>query len=156
MTVTATLYDWLKLVHVLAAMLWLGALVFSGALAVRVLRGGDEAEAGRFVATLRALGPVVMAPAPIALIGFGIWMVLDSDAWDFDQTWISVAFGLFVLAFLIGAAHQSRTALAAERSAAAGDHAAAMGHLRRWAWGTAAIGLLLVAATWDMVFKPGL
>jgi hypothetical protein len=29
-------------------------------------------------------------------------------------------------------------------------------HLRRWAYGMGVILVLLVAATWDMVFKPGL
>jgi hypothetical protein len=37
----------------------------------------------------------------------------------------------------------------------AGDHAVAAGQLRRWVWGVALILLLLVVATWDMVFKPG-
>ena len=36
------------------------------------------------------------------------------------------------------------------------DHAAALAQLRRWAWGTALIVALIVLATWDMVFKPGL
>ena len=58
--------------------------------------------------------------------------------------------------FLIGAAHQSRAAIAAERAANEGDDATALRHLRRWAYGMAAILVLLVVATWDMVFKPGL
>ena len=43
-----------------------------------------------------------------------------------------------------------------ERFAASGDHAAAIAQLRRWAWGTALLIVLIVLATWDMVFKPGL
>ena len=77
------------------------------------------------------------------LIGFGVWAVLDSDAWDFGQLWIQLSLGLFAAAFLVGAAHQSRAALAAERGAE--DPArAAVHHLRRWAWGMGAIVLLLV------------
>jgi hypothetical protein len=52
----------------------------------------------------------------------------------------------------VGAARQSRVGIAAEQ----GDHAALAGHLRRWAWGMGPIILLLMVATWDMVFKPGL
>ena len=36
----ASLYNWLVLAHVLAAMVWLGALVILAAFAVRILRSG--------------------------------------------------------------------------------------------------------------------
>ena len=153
---TATAYDWQLFAHVLAGMVWLGAIVLLEVIAIRVVTGDDDLAAGRLVGTLRAVGPLVMAPMPVILLGFGTWMVADNEAWDFGQTWVQVALALFAVAFAIGAAHQSRTALAAERAAAAGEHGEARNQLRRWTWGMGAIILLLVAATWDMIFKPGL
>ncbi len=152
----ASIYNWLVLAHVLAAMVWLGALVILAAFAVRILRSGEPEEAGRFVGSLRVIGPLALAPAPLTLLAAGLAMVGDSDAWDFRQGWVQLGIALFAAAFVVGAAHQSRTAIAAERFAASGDHAAALAQLRRWAWGTALILALIVLATWDMVFKPGL
>jgi uncharacterized membrane protein len=146
----------LVLAHVLAAMVWLGALVILAAFALRILRGAEPEEAGRFVGSLRVIGPLALAPAPLTLLAAGLAMVGDSDAWDFGQGWVQLGLGLFAAAFLVGAAHQSLTAIAAERAATRGDHAAAIAQLRRWAWGTALLIVLIVLATWDMVFKPGL
>jgi len=145
-------YDWLVFAHVLAAMVWLGGITVLGAFAVRILREDDPAAVRSFLGALRRIGPLVLAPAPVLLLGFGVWAVLDSGAWGFGQLWIDLALGLFVAAFLIGAAHQSRAALAAER---ASDPAVALRHLHRWAWGMGVIVALLVVATWAMVFKPG-
>ena len=145
------MYDWLVFLHVLAAMVWLGGITVLGAFAVRILRSGDPV--GPFLASLRRIGPLVLAPAPVALLGFGIWAALDS--WDFGDLWIQLGLGLVAAAFLVGAAHQSRAALAAERAARDGDHASAVRWLRRWAWGMGVIVALLVGATWVMVFKPG-
>ena len=89
-------------------------------------------------------------------MAFGAWLVAESAAWDFGQLWLQLGLGLYAAAFLVGAAHQSRAAIAAERAAARGDDREAARQLRRWAWGMALIVLLLVATTWDMVFKPGL
>ena len=144
-TIVATLEDWLLFAHILAAMVWIGGITVLGALAIRVLRDDDPTAAGRFLGDLRRIGPVVLAPAPVLLLAFGVWL-----------DWVQLALGLFAAAFLIGAAHQSRAAVAAERAAARGDYAEAGRQLRRWAWGMWLIVLLLVAATWDMVFKPGL
>jgi hypothetical protein len=101
------------------------------------------------------VGPAVLAPAPAIVLGFGVWMVIDSDAWDFDQVWVSLALGLLVAAFAFGAAFQSRAAIAAERASARGDADEAARQLRRWSRGSGLILLLLVVTTWDMVFKPG-
>jgi uncharacterized membrane protein len=150
----AALYDWLLFLHIIAAMLWLGGIAVVGAFAVRILRTREPGATAGFLGSLRLIGPLVLAPAPVILLAMGIWMV--AEQWEFDQTWVSLGFGLFLVAFLIGAAHQSRAAIAAERASKAGDDDAALRYLRRWAWGMAAILALLVIATWDMVFKPGL
>jgi len=154
MRMFASLYDWLLFLHILAAMFWLGGITVVGAFAVRILRTREPGATAGFLGSLRVIGPLVLAPAPVVLLGMGIWMV--AERWDFGQTWVSAGFTLFAIAFLIGAAHQSRAAILAERAARAGDDAAALGHLRRWAFGMGAILVLLVAATWDMVFQPGL
>jgi uncharacterized membrane protein len=150
----AVLYDWLLLLHILAAMFWVGGITVVGAFAVRILRTKEPGATAGFLGSLRVIGPLVLAPAPVVLLGMGIWMV--AKQWDVGDTWISIAFALFVVAFLIGAAHQSRAAIAAEKASQAGDDATALHHLRRWAYGMAVILVLLLVATWDMVFKPGL
>jgi hypothetical protein len=89
------------------------------------------------------------------VLGFGIWMVVDSSAWDFGQGWVITALGLFPAAFLIGVAFQARAAIAAQRAAEEGEHREALRQLRRWSWGMRTIVALLVVAAWDMVAKPG-
>jgi uncharacterized membrane protein len=156
MTIAAGLYEWLLLLHIVAAMAWVGGAILLGALATLVVRGREPEAVARFVRTLRLIGPRVLAPAIVAVIGLGVWMVLKSAAWDFGQSWIQLALALFAAAFVIGAAYQSRTALAAERAVGRGDHDEALRQLARWSWGYRLIVLLLLVGTWDMVFKPGL
>ncbi len=156
MTIVASLYDWLMFLHVLAAMLWLGGTAAISALATYTTRRAEPAAIERFIGSLRVIGPLVLAPATFAVVGFGIWLVLDGGAWEFGQTWIRLALGLFAGAFLVGAAFQSRAAIAAQRAAEEGNTDEAARQLRHWAWGSRIIILLLLLATWDMVFKPGL
>jgi uncharacterized membrane protein len=151
-----TLYDWLKLAHVLAAMIWLGGLVTLVVLGVRARRSDDRDSVARFVGSLRVVGPAVLAPSAALAVALGIGLVLDSGAWDFGQAWVQVALGLVAAAILVGAVFLARTALAAERFVAAADHRAATRQLGRWSWGIAVVIVLLVVATWDMVVKPGL
>jgi uncharacterized membrane protein len=155
-TMAATLYDWLLFLHLVAAMVWVGGVATLSALATYILRRGEREAIARFVGSLRVIGPLVLAPAPLALVGFGIWLVIDSDAWEFGQTWIWLGLALFAAAFVVGAAFQSRAAIGAERAAAEGDDAEAARQLGRWSWGSRLILVLLAVATWDMVFKPGL
>jgi uncharacterized membrane protein len=155
MTVAA-LYDWLLFGHIVAAMVWVGGGVVLAALAVATLRGGDAQAVARFVRSLQVIGPAVLAPATIAVLALGIWLVLDSAAWDFGQTWVVLALALIAVAIAVGAGHQARTALSAQRAIDRDDHAEARRQLVRWTWGYAIVVVLLVAIAWDMVFKPGL
>jgi uncharacterized membrane protein len=151
----ASLYDWLMFLHVLAAMVWVGGLVALTAFATNARRRGEPDAVARFVASLRVVGPFVLTPSSVLVLGVGIWMVIDSAAWDFAQTWIWLALALLAAAVLVRVVFLSRSALAAERAVKAGDHAAARHQLWRWSWGIRLILLLLVIATLDMVFKPG-
>ena len=155
-TATQTLYDWLLFLHVLAAMVWVGGGVMLAVLGARVLRDRDCGAIGRFTGSLRVLGPLVLAPATVAVLGLGIGLVLDSEAWDFGQLWVRLGLGLFAAAFLVGAVWQSRSALAAARAAAREDDTEARRQLRRWLAGYWLIVALLVVAVWDMTTKPGL
>ena len=156
MTIVASLYQWLLFLHVLAAMAWVGGAILLGVLATAVLRTRQADAVERFVRVLPVVGPRVLAPATIGVVGLGAWLVLDSAAWDFGQFWVQLALALFAGAFVIGAAHQSRAAIHAERAVERGDRDEALRQLARWSWGFRLIVLLLVVAAWDMEFKPGL
>jgi hypothetical protein len=136
-------------------MVWVGGVLALGATAAQFARSGESEAIARFVGGLRLIGPLVFAPAPLALLASGIWLVIRTDAWRFGDEWIWIALVLFGAAFAYGAAFQSRAAIRAEDAASAGNVLEAARQLRRWAWGSAVILLLLLFATWDMVFKPG-
>jgi uncharacterized membrane protein len=156
MTIATGLYDWLLFGHIVAAMAWVGGGLVLGVLSVQVVRAAEPGGIERFVGNLRVVGPRILAPSTVAVLGLGVWMVLNSAAWDFGQLWVLLALGLFAGAFVIGAAHQSRAALGAERALEHGDEDEARRQLARWSLGYWLIVLLLVVAAWDMVFKPGL
>jgi hypothetical protein len=68
------------------------------------------------------IGPLVLAPATVAVVGFGVWLVLDSSAWGFNQFWVQLALAFFAIALVIGAGYQGRAAINADRAAGRGDH----------------------------------
>lgn len=152
--VGATLYDWLMFGHVLAAMIWLGGWALLSILATQTLRQRDPGSLARFAATMRFVGPRLFAPATGLVAGLGVWLVLDSHQWHFRQLWIVLAIGLFAGVLVIGAGFQSRAAIGVERALARDDPDQARRHVTHWAWGSAAILLLLILATWDMTVKP--
>lgn len=150
----AGFYDWLMFGHVLAAMLWLGGWAILGILATQALRQGDLASLARFAATIRFIGPRLLAPTIILVAGLGVWLVLDSRQWHFSQFWIALAIGLLAAVAVVGAGFQSRAAIGAERAIAEDNLEHATRHVRQWAWGSLLILVLLTAATWDMTVKP--
>jgi uncharacterized membrane protein len=152
--VGADFYDWLMFGHVLAAMVWLGGWTVLAILAAQSLRQADLASLARFAATIRFIGPRLLAPATILVAGLGVWLLLDSHQWHFSQFWIELAIGLLVAVLVVGAGFQSRAAIGAERAIAEDNLDQATRHVRQWAWGGVLILLLLAVATWDMTVKP--
>jgi hypothetical protein len=149
------LHGWLLFVHLLVPMLWLGGPAALSASAAWAVRRSDPGAVARFVMSLRAVGPVLLAPGPVILLGSGVWMVVQDDDSNVSQGWIVAGLGLFAAAFLVGAAYNSRAAIAAQRAAARGDDAEAARQLRHWTCGALIICVLLAVTTWDIVFRPG-
>jgi uncharacterized membrane protein len=149
------LYPWLELGHVLASMIWLGGGLLLFASGVRVRTASDPAALTDFARSLGWFGPRVLAPAVVAVLVFGVAMVLDSAAWDFGQTWLLIAIGLFLVAFAVGAVYLSRLALQLERRSET-DPIAGRALLDRWLAAYGLVLLTLVLTAWDMLFKPGI
>jgi hypothetical protein len=125
---------------------------------IRARQSEDLHYIREFSRTLSYVGLRVLMPAVIAVLVFGIWMVLAFSVWQFTQLWILLALGAFALAFLIGAVYLSRIALALDKQTAGTDFdlETARNLLSRWIVGYQIVLLILLFAVWDMVFKPGL
>jgi uncharacterized membrane protein len=99
-----SLYELLLFGHITAAMLWVGAgfsLVVLGVLADRAR--DDEALKATLLQTNR-LGNVYFIPASLAVLVFGIALVLESGAWSFGQLWIVLGLIGYFLTFVTGVA----------------------------------------------------
>lgn len=53
-------------------------------------RAVAHAENMTITGSLRVIGPVVLAPATVSVLGLGIGLVLDTEAWDFVQLWVQL------------------------------------------------------------------
>lgn len=147
--------SWLQFLHVLGAMAWVGGGATLSLAGLQARRSDDAAAIAQFARTLRYIGIRLMMPAVIVVLGTGVWLVLASAEWHFSQTWVLVGLGLFGFAFLVGAVYLSGVAARLERAVAAPGGAAASALVARWLVGYALVLVTLLAALWDMVFKPG-
>ncbi len=150
-----TLHDWLLFGHILGAMLWLGGGLMLILVGRRARASTDSGAIAEFARSLSYLGPRALAPGVGAVLVFGVWMILADGAWSFDQAWVLIGIGLFVVAFLIGAVYLSRLGLALERASAV-DPARGRALFDRWQLAYSIVLALLVIAAWDMVVKPWL
>ena len=95
-------YDAYKFVHVTAAIVWLGAGVLIQILAARAQRARDDEFTGRLFGEVGALGKVFFIPASLAVVIFGILMVVDGP-WDFEPLWIVLGLAGYAATFVTGA-----------------------------------------------------
>ena len=95
-------YDWLVLLHIVAAIVWVG-----GVSPPRCTpRGRDDPPIRRdwpASPTTSRAGTRVFAPASLVVIAVGIAMVLVDPAWDFGQLWIMLSLVAVAISFITGA-----------------------------------------------------
>lgn len=145
------LYDPLLVIHILAAVTWLGGGLMLSVMGIRARSAPGSGS--DFAKLLPFVGLRLLMPAVLLVLVTGIAMVAIDSEWSFGQAWILLALGLFAIAFLVGAVYLSRIGIAMERAAA--DLSILPTLLNRWLAGYALVLVVLVAIVVDMVFKPG-
>jgi uncharacterized membrane protein len=149
--------DWvllLKLVHVLAAIVAVGATVTYAFWLRRA--GADQGRLVWTIASIRALDNRVATPLYVVLLVTGVLMVLGGP-WSFESSWIVAALVLYVatvVVAIVGYAPTFRRQLAeAERDPASDAYRAVARRGNAYGALTVAIVLVIVAL---MVVKPTL
>lgn len=149
-----TLSETYKLLHVLAAIVWVGggtlALVFTW----KALGAEREHRLG-YARDIEVLSNRVFAPASVAALLFGILMVLEIDSFDFSQAWILIGIiGLAASVVLgMGFFGPQTKRLVTEIST---NDPKAEGRLGLIAKMSVIDMTILYVVVWAMVFQPGL
>ena len=97
-------YNTLKLVHILAAIVWVGGGIFVQIYATRLIRSQDTPQLMRFAKDIERIGTTIFTPASILVLLMGIWMVWYSPAWKLTQLWVILGLVGIANTIVVGAA----------------------------------------------------
>jgi hypothetical protein len=97
-----TLYELLLFVHIMATVIWIGAGFFSLVLAIGYDRDSDESAIRRFLVDQERLALRLFVPSSLVVVLMGIALVIESDAWGFDQLWIVLGLIGYAATFATG------------------------------------------------------
>lgn len=150
-------YELLVLVHVLAAIIWVGGAIGYEIRGSRARRQGDNERVMALLREAEWTGKFVFMPASIIVLVFGIWAVIETRQWEFSNTWVSIGFTAVILSAIIGAAFLGKEAgrIVAAAEADGPTDAAVQARLNRFSWVARLDLLILLIAVWAMVAKPG-
>jgi uncharacterized membrane protein len=98
------LYDLLKSIHVLAAVIWVGGGFVLQFFASRVDRAGDQVQMANFGENAEWLGTRIFMPASIIVLLSGIWAVSEGG-WSYTDFWTLWGFFGVLASAVIGAAY---------------------------------------------------
>jgi uncharacterized membrane protein len=95
------LYGFLKFLHVLSVVLWIGGVAALWTTTIRLARAGDHASVARLLPVGMAYGQRVVGPASGIVLITGIWMAVLGKLWS--QPFIGVGMTGILLHFILGA-----------------------------------------------------
>lgn len=150
-----SLYDFLLFLHTFAVIVWLGGGIMLQILLGRARKAGPS-DLQSFNSAAEWTSQRVFMPASFAVLGFGIWLVVESP-WNFSDAWIGIGIIGYALSALNGMINLGPTArkmkeLIAERGPA---DPAVQGLGKRMSIAGRLDLLVLIAVVFDMVVKPG-
>ena len=96
-----TFYELILLIHIAAAITWIGTGFGLLVLATRADRARDDAHLGALFADMGGLANTLFIPASLTVLAAGI--VLTIDSWSFGDLWIVLALFGYAATFVTGA-----------------------------------------------------
>jgi len=93
-------YELVKYIHILCAVTWVGGAFYAQILALQVAKSSDPADLPKLGRHIEFIGTRVFLPASILLFIAGV--ILTTQRWAFQQTWISIAIVLWLFSALVG------------------------------------------------------
>jgi len=154
----AGIYDWIKLVHILAAIVWVGGGVFVQVYSSRLRRATDQTRLLAFAKDLEKVGTRLFQPAAIIVLVMGIVLVWYSPAWEITQLWVILGLVGIANSIVVGAVflgpEAGRIARIAEEKGPDDPEVVAR-TVRVFNIGTYDLAVLILVVV-DMVVKPGL
>jgi uncharacterized membrane protein len=145
---------WLAFLHILGASVWVGAWTAICAFGANAVRHPSADAFHRLYAVMRLLGPAVIGPSTLLVLGAGIALVVRSERAAMSDLWIAAGLALYVVITLLGMIGLSRASRTADAALERGDVDAATRATRGWLRIAVLITALLVLATADMVIRP--
>ncbi len=100
------------------------------------------------------MGQILVNPVWWVGGGLGIALVIVDDRWEFSDTWISIAFTLWIIAGVIGSFVLRKAGNQAVEAAEAGDGEALAAAQKQMAMFRGIHHLVIVLLILDMVFGP--
>ncbi|UJA20728.1 DUF2269 family protein [Thermoleophilia bacterium SCSIO 60948] len=94
-------YEIFLLLHVISAIIWVGAATMFFALEIRTDLDGDPDGDARLIADQDWLAPRLFIPASMGTLIFGALAAIEGS-WDFGQAWIIIGLAGFATSFAIG------------------------------------------------------
>ncbi|MGA9598619.1 MAG: DUF2269 family protein [Acidimicrobiia bacterium] len=101
------MHELLVVIHVIAAMAWVGGGLYSTVMSQKALSTGEGFD---FVAAqAERAGTRLFAPASVLVLLSGISIVLTTESWRFGQTFVWSSLILAAVSFIIGGAFYGPT-----------------------------------------------
>lgn len=148
------LYNTIKFLHILLAMIWVGGGITIQVFAIRAMKAGPE-HTQHFAETVHWVGNRVFMPASGILFLLGLWMSFGWMDWVWP-TWIWIGIAGFAATFVtgsffLGPATGRLDKLLKDKGPADPESIATI----RRILGISRIDMVvLIIVVWDMVYKP--
>jgi uncharacterized membrane protein len=153
---SSDVYDTLKLIHILAAVIWVGTGLYFQYAGTRLRRAGTPEQIASLAGNVAAAAPLMIASSITVLVA-GVVLVLYAPGLDFTDTWIWLGLLGYAATFVTGmfVIRPRADRLAAVMASEGPTSATAQGLIA----GLFAISrvdqVVLVVVIAVMVFKPG-
>ncbi len=148
------MYDWLKFIHIVAAMVWVGGAVWVGFFGRRVAASKDPARARAFASDMVIGSRIIMGSSIVVLLA-GVWMVIDNDIWDWENTFIVLGIIMIVIAGVAGGTFFGPQTEKAVEDFDAGRIPQAIGRMQKIGQASQGMLVLLLIVVFSMVAKWG-